>query len=98
MTVSAYHNYANDKNQELKIELAEFLKDVDLAPKSDDSFTVIFSVNSKKEVIVIDISNEKIAELIKSKLNYKSVKTSNFEVNKIYILPLKIYKSKLIYN
>lgn len=98
VTVSAYQNYTYNKNPELRKELMEYISITNVTSQIDQPFTVIYLVNSDREIVVVDTSNEKMAEFIKNALNYKSIKTSNFEVNKIYILTLKIFKSKLVYN
>jgi hypothetical protein len=95
MTLSANHTYPYGKNPEMRLELAKYLKSANLTSATQETITVSFLVNSNHEVVVIATSNEDFENTIKGALNYKSIKTSNFEVNKIYILPLKINKTKV---
>ena len=63
--------------------------------KNDIAIEVMFTINSKGELIIISTNtpNENIEKIIKNKLNYKAV---NYKVKKegeLFLLPLHIKKS-----
>ena len=80
------------KNLELRTEIVNLLNQANLTSEVAQSITINFLVNANREVVVISTSNEIVEESIKNTLNYKSIKTSDYEVNKIYTLPIKIAK------
>ena len=80
------------KNLELRTEIVNLLNQANLTSEMTQSITINFLVNANHEVVVISTSNEIVEESIKNTLNYKSIKTSDYEVNKIYTLPIKIAK------
>jgi hypothetical protein len=90
--LKANHTDPNGKNPELRTEVANLLKQANLTSGFAQSITINFLVNANNEIVVISTSNEGLEETIKNTLNYKSIKTSDFEVNKIYTLPVKVVK------
>lgn len=79
-------------NQELRTEVGNYLKEANLNSEETLSISINFLVNANHEVVVISTSNINIENAVRNSLNYKTIKTSNFEVNKIYTLPVKITK------
>ncbi|MCK5867003.1 MAG: hypothetical protein KAG14_01260 [Mycoplasmataceae bacterium] len=59
------------------------------------SIDVIFTINSKSEVIVLSVNapNEDTEEFIKRKLNYKKVSYKTIKEGELFLLPLKFQKS-----
>ena len=55
---------------------------------------VLFTVNSKKELIVlsVDTDNEQLESYLKWKLNYKKVNYRPSKNGEIYLLPVKMVK------
>jgi hypothetical protein len=49
-----------------------------------------FMINDASEIVVIATTNDKLDELIKSGLNYKSIDVSNLQRNTLYIMPVKV--------
>jgi phosphoserine phosphatase len=92
LSLKANNTEPTGKNQELIAELGNLLKQANLTSEMAQSITINFLVNANREVVVISTSNTSTAESIKNTLNYKTIKTSDYEVNKIYTLPVKIVK------
>ena len=63
--------------------------------KADCSVEVIFTINSKSEVIVLSINApSRISEsFIKRKLNYKKVNYKTTKEGELFLLPLRFKKS-----
>ena len=59
------------------------------------SMDVIFTINSKSEVIVLSVNapNKITEEFIKRKLNYKKVSYRTIKEGELFLLPLKFQKS-----
>jgi len=93
LSLKANDTNPSGKNQELRTEVANYLKEANLTNEVAQSITINFLVNANHELVVISTSNEVMESAIRNSLNYKTIKTSDFEVNKIYTLPVKITKN-----
>ena len=62
--------------------------DFDQSTMTIHTANVFFMVNSHNEVIVLQTSSDEIDSLIKSELNYKTLKNRDLQVHKIYTLPI----------
>ena len=63
--------------------------DFDQSTMTIHTANVFFMVNSHNEVIVLQTSSDEIDSLIKSELNYKTLKNRDLQVHKIYTLPIR---------
>jgi hypothetical protein len=63
--------------------------------KSEYTVEVIFTVNSKNEIIVLsaDTTNQEMANFIKAKLNYKKVSLKEHKNGELFLLPVKFKRS-----
>ncbi len=61
----------------------------------DCTVNVIFTINSKSEVIVLSVNapNDVAERFIKRKLNYKKVNFKTTKAGELFLLPLKFEKS-----
>jgi hypothetical protein len=57
-----------------------------------DRTYVSFIVNSKNEIVVVNVSSSEFDSRIKSKLNYKTLKTEDIQKNEIYTIPVVFKK------
>ncbi|MDT0645233.1 hypothetical protein RM545_00910 [Zunongwangia sp. F260] len=76
----------------VKVEIQELLKDHNLELEEDIVTRVLFMVNDDKELVVlfIDCKNENVKAYIRSRLNYKKIKSSmDTDFDKI-VIPVKI--------
>ena len=84
-------------NDLLRADIVQLLGDDCPAEFSKEECTidVIFTVNSKSELIVLSVNApNKIAErFIQNKLNYKKVHYKTIKEGELFLLPLKFKKS-----
>ena len=81
---------------ELRIEIVDLIGSsyMDNMIESEYSAEVIFTVNSKKELIIlsVDSKNKEMESYLKRKLNYKKVDHKPSQPGEIYLLPVKMIK------
>lgn len=82
---------------ELRVEIvdmigSDFNNEMMIAEHNEAN--VLFTVNSKKELIVlsVDTENEQLESYLKWKLNYKKVDYRPSKNGEIYLLPVKMVK------
>ena len=82
---------------ELRIEIvdmigSDYIDEMMIADQYEAN--VLFTVNSKKELIVlsVDTDNEQLESYLKWKLNYKKVDYRPSKNGEIYLLPVKMVK------
>lgn len=92
LTISAYYTYNYDNNHDLRLEVEKYLDSVQLRSDGNQPITIHYLVNLNHEIVVLSTSTQEFENQIKNVLNYKAIKTTNVEVNKIYTLPIKIGK------
>jgi hypothetical protein len=63
--------------------------------KDESTVEVIFTVNSKNEIIVLyaDTKNQEMENFIKNKLNYKKVNFKDHKNGELFLLPVKFKNS-----
>jgi len=95
-TVSA-NNTTPENSDEPKVgvttQIAELLKNPEMVIKKDIEATVTFTVNDKKELVVINVesTNENVDAFIKSRLNYKKLSTT--KTGEQWVVPVRIVPS-----
>lgn len=95
-TVSA-NNTTPEKGNEPKggvtTQIAELLKNPEMVINHDIEATVTFTVNDKKELVVINVesNNENVDAFIKSRLNYKKLSTTI--TGEEWVVPVRIVPS-----
>ena len=97
---SSVTTYANDpinNPNEMRQEIMELVSQIDVSDIESeyDRTYVKFIVNSKNEIVVVNISSSEFDARIKSKLNYKKLKTENIKQNEIYTVPV-VFKKKSV--
>lgn len=84
-------------NELLRADIVQLLGENCPAEFNNQSCTVdvIFTINSKSEVIVLSVTapNEVAERFIKRKLNYKKVSFKTTKEGELFLLPLKFKKS-----
>ena len=97
-TLNVAATYANPikPTDELRTQIVEligdgFWSDMDA---NEDSAEVLFTVNSKRQIIVlsVDSENEDAEGYLKEKLNYRKVDHKPTKHGEIYLLPVKMIK------
>lgn len=84
---------------ELRVQIIDLIgtniiADMEVAESNAD---VLFTVNSKKELILlsVDSENDQLENYLKRKLNYKKVNHRPSKPGEIYLLPVKMVKDIL---
>jgi len=97
INVSAANFHPIKPTDDLRIEIVDLIG----SSYTDEMMTtdqleanVMFTVNSKKELIVlsVDTDNEQLESYLKHKLNYKKVNHRPSKDGEIYMLPVKMVK------
>lgn len=82
--------------QELRTEIVDLIGSnyMDQIIADELEADVLFTVNSKKELIVlsVDTDNDQLESYLKSRLNYKKVDFRPGKNGEIYLLPVKMVK------
>ena len=98
---ASFNTYANtaaitpaDNPTEIRQEIMDLVKSIDISDiKENYERTYIqFIVNSKNEIVVVNVSSSDFEARIKSKLNYKKLKTKDVKQNEIYTVPVVFKK------
>ncbi len=91
-STTTFANPVPEKKAELRAELSSYISKMnfDTVDDEDGVFYVSFTVNAKKELIILSTDNAQIDHRIKNELNYKELKATDVEVNKVYTLPVRI--------
>ncbi|RPD96553.1 hypothetical protein EGM88_09300 [Aureibaculum marinum] len=90
-------NVKNDLNPDLTIQIREMLKSPDfINSKEELNATVFLTLNSNNEIVIIQVDSEEeqVENFVKSRLNYKKVKSHTSIQGKIFKMPLKIIAQK----
>jgi len=81
---------------ELRIEIVDLIGSSYMDEMIENEYTaeVIFTVNSKKELIIlsVDSADREMESYLKRKLNYKKVDHKPSQPGEIYLLPVKMIK------
>lgn len=91
-STATFANPIPDKKAELRAELSSYISKInfDTVEDEDGMFYLSFTVNSKKEIIVLSTDLPQLDNRIKNELNYKELKATDVEINKVYTLPVRI--------
>ena len=83
-----------DPQKSLSTQIWERLKDNNLAlgKAKELTATVLFTVNSEKEIVVISVEtvDSNLESFVKSKLNYQKVELEDVILGKMYKLPVRV--------
>ena len=81
---------------ELRIQIVEMIGTMymDELEEAEYGADVLFTVNNKKEIIVlsVDSENSSLESSLKRKLNFKKVNYRSSKPGEIYLLPVKMVK------
>lgn len=81
---------------ELRVEIIDLIGSnyMDEMMENEYSAEVLFTVNSKRELIVlsVDSKNQLLESYLKRKLNYRKVDHQPSQPGEIYLLPVKMIK------
>ena len=80
VSTSAFATPTPESNSELRAELTKYICNIDFESINDVDgvIHVHFTVNSKKEIIVLSTDNVQVDNKIKTELNYRSVKAVSY--------------------
>lgn len=95
MLLFAGNILANDviPTKKLSTQIAELLEDNPFVLSKDDlTANVLFTLNDKKEIVVLSVETEDkgLEAFVKSRLNYKQVESSDSENGKTFRIPVRI--------
>lgn len=88
------NNLTNPKTTDVRVEIKELIKDLDLTSYVDGEKVVKinFMLNTENEIIVLSTSDRTMDKVLKSTLNYKKVNDADIEQNKVYSIPVRLIK------
>jgi len=96
INVSAANLEPIKPTDELRIEIVDLIGSsfMDEMIESEYSASVIFTVNSKRELIVLSVDSDdaEMESYLKRQLNYKKVDHKPSQPGEIYLLPVKMIK------
>ncbi len=83
---------ADTKYDELRTEIADIIKKVDLEDYNleEDNVKIQFTINDNNEIIVLKTNNKKLDTVVKAYLNYKELKTTDADKNTLYAINVKL--------
>ena len=83
-----------EPNKGLRSEVVELIGPMYFGDYEDQGFTVevLFTVNSNRELILLDVDaeNKSVRSYFKRKLNYKKVNHQPSKPGEIFLLPVKV--------
>ncbi len=93
-TVASFANTPESNPSEVRQEIAKLVSTIDVSDMETDMERVNlqFMVNSKNEIIVLNVSETSFDSTIKSKLNYRKIKSDDVIKNQIYTVPVVFQK------
>jgi len=81
---------------ELRVEITDLIRSGYMNEMSANEYSaeVLFTVNSKRELIVLSVTSESkdLESFLKHKLNYKKVDHTPGQPGEIFLLPVKMVK------
>ena len=96
INVSAANLNPIKPTDDLRVEIVDLIGTnyMDEMVENEYSAEVLFTVNSKRELIVLSVEsdNSQLESYLKGKLNYKKVDHRPGEPGEIYLLPVKMIK------
>ena len=96
INVSAANLNPIKPTDELRIQIVEMIGTMymDELEEAEYGADVLFTVNNKKEIIVlsVDSENSSLESSLKRKLNFKKVNYRSSKPGEIYLLPVKMVK------
>lgn len=94
--VSAANLNPINPTKELRVEITDMIGSsyMDEMLENEYSAEVLFTVNSKSELIVLSVTSESsdLESFLKRKLNYKKVDHKSSKPGEIFLLPVKMIK------
>ncbi len=93
-SVSAFANTGDNNPTDIRNEIVSLVSKIDISDLENtyERAYVQFMVNADNEIVVVNVSSKEMASRIKSKLNYKKLKTEEVKQNEIYTVPLVFKK------
>jgi hypothetical protein len=93
-SVTTYANTPENNPNEMRQEIMKLVSQIDVSDivSEYDRTYVKFIVNSNNEIVVVNVSSSEFDSRIKSKLNYKKLKTQDLQRNEIYTVPVVFKK------
>ncbi len=83
---------SNPGSPSLRHEIKEYIDSgIDHISKKG-TVTLNFLVNSKNELVVVSIDDNRLGESLRSLLNYKRIDAEDYEVNKLYTMNITVEK------
>lgn len=91
---TSFANIPDANTNEVRKEIMQLVKQIDLSDIESeyDRTYVQFIVNSKNEIVVVNVSKSEFDSIIRDKLNYKKLKTQAVVQNEIYTVPIVFKK------
>jgi hypothetical protein len=94
--VSAANLNPINPTDELRVEITDMIGSsyMDAMSENEYSAEVVFTVNSKSELIILSVNsdNNHLKTYLKNKLNYKKVDHKPSKPGEIFLLPVKMIK------
>ena len=92
-SVSTYANSeVNKEPKAINDQFYKLLKGVDFELDKSGTILIDFMVNEKSEIIVLSTSDKNLDNLLKSRLNYKTLEAGDLKYYKKYTIPIRVEK------
>lgn len=91
-SIFANDTVGNDPNKEIKSQIHKLLDGYyEMSPGASMNATVLFTVNKEKEIVVlsVDTKDQVLEDLVKARLNYHKIESSNLSEGRRYTIPVK---------
>ncbi|PQJ21697.1 hypothetical protein [Tenacibaculum sp. SG-28] len=95
LSVTAFGTNENPEKREMRSTIVKLLGKTNFTIEEELSTTVVFVINKKSEIVIVDIqcSNTEICSFIKQKLNYKKVNVKQLKEIEVYKVPLRFSRN-----
>ena len=90
MSFAKADNPIKTEGAELRMEILSLIGIPPLDGSLEERVLIQFTVNAQNEVVILSTDNVELDSYIKSKLNYKQLKTTDVVINERYSLPLVV--------
>lgn len=93
-SVTSYASTPENNPTEMRMEIMKLVNQIDMSDINSnyERAYVRFMVNSKNEIVVVDVSSAELDSRIKAKLNYKKLETKDVRQNEMYTVPVVFKK------
>ena len=96
MSASAFDNEPKTTNEQIREKIVNLLgKKFKVEIKKEKQVEISFVFNTENEIVIlsVDKNDAQLTNIVKQKLNYKTLDVKGIKKGEIYTLPLKLKKA-----